>query len=447
MKGLRLSVVLAVRLLAAFFLVAGIAALVVGVHDVSLRGARLGVLFPAVLLVLAGAVFLGAAWQLIRIGPSRGWPNGKQPPCKQPVPVSFLVSILLGVYVFFGALTGTGTQRAIVIGVSLVFIAVGSLGFRLFWGEIEVSTRRVGATVALTVAGLLVGVSEFWYQNQYVPSHLDRAVSVQVGLKKVGVQGGYAVLSATLRYQDIGGRASIVVGSTYTLTGSAVVACSRPATPAAEAGVFQGKLDDPERSRFMSDVWEVLPPTVLAAGRFVPDGDRLSPNVPASRQVIFYVPRDRYQLVRLRAQLFAISTSVPLADQPLVSRIIPGDKDLYDLWKLGESGWLQDLLWGRRGWIVTRYEIATVYYSHGSSPDLRVTARFPRPTWSGGAPSNTQIESLFVKEAPQAKNETFADAELPLAPVVAPTAAELKIVPRACAPRPGATKQKPAARP
>jgi hypothetical protein len=451
MKGLRLSVVLAVRLLAAFFLVAGIAALVVGVHDVLLPGSRLGVLFPGILLVLAGALFLGAVWQLLPIARSRSSSTGKPPACEQPVPVAFLVSILLGVYIFFGALAGAGTQRGIVIGVSLVFMAVGFAGFALFWDDIEVSLVRVGAGIALTVAGLLIGGWEFWYQNQYVPSHLDRAVSVTVGLKKLHAKGRYDVLSATLGYGDVGGRAIVVLGSDYTLTGSVVVACPRPATPDLEAKVFGGQLPDPQRSRFTSTVWEIQPAKVLAAGRFVADGKRLGPNVPASRQMIFYVPHDRhqhrYQLLRLRAQVFAISASVPLANQPPVRRHIKGDMDVYDLWKLAPSGWFQNLLSGSRGWIVTRYEIVNPQgkgsASGGttSSPDLRVTAQSPRPTWSGKVPSNAQIENLFAldKETltplhpPLDTTETFADTELPLAPVRAPTAKELTKNPKTCA--------------
>jgi hypothetical protein len=429
MKVPRLPVVAAVRCFAGFFLVTGLAAVVVGVHDVMLPGGRLGVIFPAVLLVVAGAVFLGAVWQLIPIGLPLRWPEGKQPPCKQPMPLAFFVSILLGVYIFFGALTGVGAQRAIVLCVSLVFIAVGSLGFALFWDEIEVSIVRVGAGVALTLAGLLIGGWEFWYQNQYLPSHLDRAVEVQVGLKKLPAQGRYDVLSATFGYQDIGGRSITVLGSDYTLTGSEIVTCPRPATPSSVANVFTGQLPDPQRARFMSPVWEVQPATVLATGRFVADGKRLGPNVPASRQMIFYVPHNRYQLLRLRAQVFAISASVPLANQPPLQRDL-GDNDLYDLWELGGSSWFQDLLSGHRSWIVTRYEIVESPGDTTPSPDLRVTARSPSPTWSGSAPSNTQIKDLFENQLPLDTTETFADAELPLAPVAAPTAAE--VVPKTC---------------
>lgn len=427
MQGPRVPVVPTARFFTAFFLLAGIAALVVGVHDVSLPGGRLGVLFPAVVLVLAGVLFVGAAWQLIPLGLPGGWAKNEQPPCEQPVPLAFLVSILLGVYVFFGALAGTGTQRGIVIGVALVFIAVGSLGFALFWDEIEVSILRVGASIALTVAGLLVGAWEFWYQNQYVPSHLDRAVAVQVGLKKLGAQGGYDVLSATLGWEDVGGRGVVVLGSDYTLTGSTVVARSCPATPGEEASFFGGQLPDPQRSRFMSDVWELKPATVLAAGRFVPDGKRLGPSVPASRQLIFYVPHGEYQLVRLRAQVFAVSASVPLANEPPKRRPIAGDPDVYDLWRLGPSSWFENLLSGRRGWIVTRYEIVNPQGKATTpSPDLRVTAQSPSPSWSGNPPSAPEIHRLFEIQPPLDTTETFADAELPLAAVTLPTAAELK---------------------
>ena len=90
----RLPEVATVRFLASFFLVAGLAALVVGVHDVSLTGGRLGVLFPGVLLVLAGLLFLGAVWRLIPIARPGKRPQGERPPCREPVPVALLVSIL-----------------------------------------------------------------------------------------------------------------------------------------------------------------------------------------------------------------------------------------------------------------------------------------------------------------------------------------------------------------
>jgi hypothetical protein len=432
----RLRLVAAARIFAGFFLITGIAALVVGIHDVSLAGVRLGVIFPGVLLVLAGILFLGAAWRLIPMGQPQRSSRGEQPPCRQPVPVAFLVSILLGVYVFFGALAGTGTQRAIVIGVAVVFIAVGSLGFALFWGAIEVSIFRVGASVALAVVGLLIGGWEFWYQNQYIPSHLERAVSVRVGLKELRVQHGYDVLSATLGYEDIGGRSIVILGSDYTLTGSRVIACpGRRASPKDVAGYFTFPIDDPARARFMTGVWEVQPATVLAAGKFVADGSPIGANVPASRQLILYAPHNRYQLLRFRADVLAISASAPLANQPPILKRLPGSADIYELWKLQESGWFQDLVSGSRGWIVARYEITSpLGPGRVVSPDQRVTARSPSPTVSGAAPSDVTILRLFGTQSPVGTTETFADAELPLAGVARLSAVQRNtaLAPREC---------------
>jgi hypothetical protein len=260
-------------------------------------------------------------------------------------------------------------------------------------------------------------------------------------LKKIRTQGSYDLLSATFGYQDIGSRAVVVLGSVYTLTGSTVIACPRSETPKRERPLFRGQLPDPQRSRFMYPVWEIQPAKILAAGTFAPQGRRLAPSAPASRQLILYVPHNRYQLLRLRAQVLAISAAVPLAAKPPVPKNT-GDQDIYGLWQLRDSGWFQKLLSGSRGWIVTRYEIVNPdpKANHGNAdPDLRVIAKFPKPTWSGDQPSAAQIKSLFKTPPPLSETETFADAELPLKPVVAtPTAAQLKQSAPSCArKRPG----------
>ena len=38
------------------------------------------------------------------------------------------------------------------------------------------TTRRVEGTIALGVLGIVLGVSQFWFQNEYVPAHAGRAV-------------------------------------------------------------------------------------------------------------------------------------------------------------------------------------------------------------------------------------------------------------------------------
>ena len=221
----RTRAVVAVRAFAAFFLVVGVAVLVVGVHDASIAAGSLGVLLASIVLVLVGALFVIAAWRLATMTGRSVWPGDARPPCKEPVPMGLLVAVILGGYVFFGALGAAGLQRWILITVSVVFIAVGFAGMRFFWRDVDTSVVRVGASIALAVAGIAIGLGEFWYQSQYVPSHLGRAVSLQAEMKIVGEQKDDYVVSVALGYQDIGGRSVAVIGSTYTLTGSRLIRC------------------------------------------------------------------------------------------------------------------------------------------------------------------------------------------------------------------------------
>jgi hypothetical protein len=173
----------------------------------------------------------------------------------------------------------------------------------------------------------------------------------------------------------------------------------------------------------MGDVWEVQPATVLAAGKFVGDGKRLDADVSAGRDFVFYVPNGRYQLLRFRAQLFAVPSSVGLSQRTLpVYTRFAGDNDIYGFWHLDDDSWMHDLLYGRERWVVLRYEIVARPLATVASPDLRVVARFARPTWSKGEPSKQQVDRLFDEPAPNDSSEPFADSEVVLGDAVAATA-------------------------
>jgi hypothetical protein len=199
---------------------------------------------------------------------------------------------------------------------------------------------------------------------------------------------------------------------------------------------MNGYLLDPQRARFMSDVWERRPATVLAAGKFIRDGRRLDPDVTDGRELIFYVPRHRFQLLRFRAQLFAVPASIALSQRRLPDyETFKDDNDLYGLWRIDDDSWLHDLTSGRERWVVMRYELASTPQSSAISPDLRVTAAFPNARWTEGPPSEAFVKKLFA--APknallglQDASEPFADAELPLEQVAKPTPNDG--VPRSC---------------
>jgi hypothetical protein len=409
---------------AAYLTVVGLAALVIGVHDAALAGAQLGVTAGAVLLIATGAVDIVAAWSLVRLGHA---------PCPHRVFVAFLLTTLIGAYAFVAAIKTGGDQRPVAAVVAGLLTAAAVLGARIAWRDGAGGHIQIAAAVAVGLLGTLIGIGEFWYQNRYVPSQLESAVALHVQLKLVGVQKDFDVIRATIDSEDIGARNVRVIGSTYTLTGSRVISCERNATPKSVQAVFGGDLPDPQRSRFMANVWEEQPANVLATGRFAGDGLRLDTNVPASRDLIFFVPRGRYQLLRLRAQLFAVSAAVPLAQRPIDKRhpLIYGN-NLFVIWTVADSSWFHDLVYGREREVITRYTIVSRPTAISASPDIVVIARFPAPTWSGGVPSEAALERMFAPDnKTAAPTQPFADTELPLEPIADPAPGDY--VPPGCA--------------
>lgn len=410
----------------AFLTTLGAAAIVVGMHDSTIASTSVGLRALSALLMVVGVVLLVAAYHLVRSTRRSTWTDGRRPRSKPIVLVAFLLTIVLGIYVFFAAIGASGAQRIVVVVGALAFILVGLLGLRFFGRDARITHFRVEGAIALGVIGILVGVGQFWFQNQYVPSHAGRAVALKVALTRAGEQDDYDVIRARVDSEDIGGRSVSVIGSTYTLTGSHVVRCHRPTTAKAVQQAFGGFLVDPQASRYMKDVWEEKETqTVLVAGKFVGDGKRLDPNVPSGREFIFFVPRHRYQLLRFRAQLFAIPASVRLSQRALPKYTnFPRDNELYGFWQVVDESWLHDLIYGRARWVVLRYELVPPddKSTPGISTALRATARFPNPTWSETRPSAALVNRLFAQSQPSDSSEPFADAELSLERLAQPSA-------------------------
>jgi hypothetical protein len=424
-------------LLAAFLGIIGVAVLVVGVHDLSRSGASVGLTSLNVVFVIIGVAQLAGALHLVELGfaTRRLGPGNEPPRCKQRVLLALGLTALLGVFMFISAVGSPSQQRPVVIVVALLIIAGAVIAVIALRDDAKLELPRLETALLITVAGTLIGLGQFWYQNEYTPAHLGRAVALSADLKLAGKVGPYDVVDATLAWQDVGGRNVAVIGSAYSLTGSPVYTCDRTANAAKLRNTFNGFLPDPQRSRWMNDVNEGLP-TIIAAGKFVSDGDQLQAGVQATRGLVFYVPHGKYQLLRLRAQLYAISASA-LADPGALpifidpSHPISGDTDEFAYWRLNSGSWLHALLYGRRQWLAIRYEVARQPSNPNARPDLRVTARFLEPTWSEHPPSDSQIESAFIstvvtqnpkthqpvitkvtKPVPEDESEPFADSEL-----------------------------------
>jgi hypothetical protein len=409
---------------ASFFALLGLAALAIGVHDFSISSASFGITVTSLVLMAFGIVLLFAAQHLGLLAFHCARDATTRPECKARVLVACTLTGVLGVYIFLSGIGGTGAQRPVVLAVSLLLIAVSVAGILLLFGRAGFRIPRLQAALLLTIVGTAIGLSEFLYTNDYAPSHLGRAVSLSAALQLAGTKNGYDLVRVRLAYEDVG-RDVTVVGSTYSLTGSRVVGCRRAPTPRKLQQFFERFNLDPERSRFMTDTWEVQPATLLAAGKFVGDGKQLDADVPASRELQLFVPHGRYSLLRLRAQLFAISATVPVSRSSLPVYVsIPGDHDEYGFWRIDDFSWLHALTYGRRRWVALRYELAAEPGASNVSPDLRVTARFLKPTWGEASPTSARLQAAFAAPEPTDSSEPFADAELALAPVLPATRAD-----------------------
>lgn len=408
-----------------FFGVVGLAAIVVGLHDVSLDQVGFGVTAGSILLLGIGVTLLISAYQLVRLGRTSTWPRGIRPACSLVVLAAFFLTLLLGVYVLVAGLGAANSQRPVVVIVASLFIVASLLGLRFFGGREHATLPKVGAAVVLGIVGTAIGAWEFWYQHQYAPSLGGHTVALTAKIEEEAQQGAYDAIRATVGVQNVGDKSVVVLGSVYTLTGSRIVGCSQPATPRLVKDELDFLATDPQRLRYMADAREEQT-TVLAAGKFVGDGRRLDPTLLSSRDLVFYVPRGSYQLLRFRAQLFAIPGSVRLSQRekpryvPLKGdKPLKGDNELYGLWHIDDDSWFHDLVYGRERWVVIRYEVVDPDHPGRTSvtPAMRVTARFPDATWSSGYPSFATLGHLFEHPQPSDASEPFADTEMALQPV------------------------------
>jgi hypothetical protein len=407
--------VAALYVFAALLTAVAVVSLVLGIHDASLSRSSFGLIVSSAMLLSVGVVLAIVAAQLVALARSRPWDGGERPPCRPVVLVGFLSTILLAVFVFFSGARGGGPQRPVVIAVAVGLLVLGAAGLRFFGSDARVNLPRLGG-IALGLVGTLFAASQFWYQNQFVPARAGRSVALKATLALDGRQKTSDVVRARLEYEDVGATSVAVIGSAYTLTGSRLVKCSRLSPAEAVKEVFAGFLVDPQRSRYMTEEWEEQPPDLLATAKFVGDGKRLNPDVAASRDIVFLVPHGQYQLLRLRAQLFAIPATVELSSSALPTYEFLDDNALYGFWHVEDDSWLHDLLYGRERWVVLRYDLVNRVAGRPppkqASPDIRVSVRFPDPTWSSGRPSAEKAQRLFEQPAPSDSSEPFANSEL-----------------------------------
>ena len=421
---------LAVYAFVVFFAILGGVALVVGAHDVAIRSGAVGLTVLSVLFLGVGILLVVGAYELVKAKRRSDLIAGERPRSRAIVLAALLSTIFVGVYLFFAAIRTSSTQHLVVVAIALVIIVIAALGLRYFGRGVRMTTRRVEGAIAVGLLGIVLGVSQFWFQNEYVPGHAGRAVVLKTHLTRAGERAGYDVISARIDYEAVGGRSVSTIGSAYTLAASHVVRCHRAATAVRVQKVFRGFLLDPQVSRYMTDVREERPAALLATGKFVGDGKRLDPNVPFSREFIFFVPRHRYQLLRFRAQLLSIPASVRLSRRAYPDyQIYRRDHNVYGFWHVVDDSWLHDLLYGRDRQVVIRYDLVNPDRpTVATAADVvSVRARFPNATWRQREPSKSLVDRLFAQPDFTDSSIPFSASELPLENVTQPTSKDPSI--------------------
>ena len=171
-----------------FFAILGGVALVVGAHDVAITSGTVGLTVLSVLFLGVGILLIVAAYELAKSKRRSDLIAGERPRSRAIVLAALLLTIFVGIYLFFAAIRTSGTQHLVVVATALVIIVIAALGLRYFGRGVRMTTRRVEGAIAVGVLGIVLGVSQFWFQNEYVPAHAGRAVVLKTYLSRAGEQ-------------------------------------------------------------------------------------------------------------------------------------------------------------------------------------------------------------------------------------------------------------------
>ena len=191
-------------------------------------------------------------------------------------------------------------------------IGVAVVGLVSFGSEARVRCR--GWERWRWASGATATAWKVWYQNDYAASQAGRAVALRANLVHETAQPDEDVVRATVSYEAVSGKSLSVVGSAYTLTALGSVRCER-----------RERAEVPQVLRCSAASCPILseagsPRTSASSsrarsfrrGEVVADG-RPWPRSPRPADEVFHVRRGRYQLLRSRAAVRAISARRPVS--------------------------------------------------------------------------------------------------------------------------------------
>jgi hypothetical protein len=382
----------------------GFLALVVGIHDVSLRDEPLrvtatgGVIAAAGLLVgFAGVLLWSFTFNLKTIEVWSG---------RLVLAACWLVAIG-AVYVLI-AEGRSLTVDWLILAVAGVIFALAVAAFFFLEKVTLVTLGKVGAFL-LGVIGTAFGVFQFWYQQEYLPTHRPPALSLTAGIESAGERPGRELYKATITTKNTGTVKVIAFTGTYVLSGLTYGAVKKEPTEDRIMAPLQQDLADPYYSRFLRH-YAPNTFTPIAAGRLFAENRYFEPNDELSREYIVAAPRCRYALLMLRTNIVVGSGELlQLEDKPAVPRMffIPPSRNVvgvFSEWHVKDDSWIHDVVDGKERWI----QIVQLHSKYGSQ-----NGYFDTNVWlrAGDKPS---IKYTDKERHRLGLARTFADYELPV---------------------------------
>jgi hypothetical protein len=330
------------RVAAAWMVLLGLAATIVGVHDlfagIGMQAHVLGLL----LLVNGVALVLGAVGLVRRsdIGLSLAL-------------VATLMSVALSVLVFLAqAINGELDLRLLAGGAIIAACGASALCIHAATPSVYRATSvRMNLPVLKSTLsiGLLVSVGQFWYSQIYLPSTKPPGLTLTTKVQKVGEYGGgYDVVQGSVELENNSGARVPVLSSTISLMGERIT----PSDVSASSFARDSRDVDLERSVWADRNFVEEPLEHLSYGHLVKQGTFYNPGETDSLPFVTLVPTKRYQGVLVQVYvMIGRSDRLKIDDQ---DRSVSATSDGV-IWrtKLPESGWLERLTRGKRDLLIT----------------------------------------------------------------------------------------------
>jgi hypothetical protein len=351
--GLWMKVAVAIVLGAVGFVV-----LIIGLRDASLSADFFAREF-GVVLILVGFVLMAPAVVLIF--------------AHKATPIAFLIASLaaLLVAILFVALvmtSGDGFGPSIPIVWFSVGAFVAAVAACVVWwpARREIPLPRIVQIAA--IATFLIGLGQWWYTNQYLPSIAPPSLNITTKLERVGSTSTMLVYKGSISATNVTDARVRVLDSDYYVFESDV---SPKRSPQLNPRAAASEHDDeslfpfPSVERFSRESHT----GVVESGRIVPLKSWFEPNETQSIDMLVRIPKGATGTLQLYAKLYVVQGNALTFTTPLPARptyvINQLNQFAYEtvVWhmRIGETSWVRQFTRGDRevvvGWVEERCKL------------------------------------------------------------------------------------------